>query len=315
MAEDKIVKRCANCGYQNEVDFMEPGEESGLRDLDTRPEAPKRYEIRFGVHRCEKCGYASRDISTPINFDTNILQSQEYQDLLHSNNYSYLAKTYMLASMIQESINNYEAAAELMLNAAWMRDDKGVDAQEIRLEAARLYKLCPPTDKVKRILVDLYRRAEEFDEAEELLNEYKDTVQDKVVKQVLDFEAKLIEEYDSDCHSCSEMATADAIDYLGIGADTIREIERKLYDENSNESLYLEYEGKVSKFDQVALIQLQIDGDTRLFTILSSEEVLGEGGVIVYELIGNGILESLSYIDDSAIVDKVIAEYYRLLEG
>lgn len=313
MAEDKIVKRCANCGYQNEIDYMEPIEEYGLRDLDTRPAAPKRQEIRFGVHRCEKCGYASKDISARIDFDASILQSDKYQDVLHSN-YSYLTKTYMLASMIKESIKAYDEAAELMLNAAWMRDDKGLDAQELRLEAARLYKECPKTDKVKRILVDLYRRAEEFDEAEELLNEYKDTVQDKVVKQVLDFEEKLIEEFDSDCHSCSEMETSDVIDYLGIGADPIREIERKLYDENSNESIYLEYDGKVSKFDQVALIQLDIENKNRLFTILSNEEVLGEGAAIVYELIGDGVLERLEYVEDGAVVDLVIAEYYKLLE-
>ena len=102
--------------------------------------------------------------------------------------------------------------------------------------------------------------------------------------------------------------------YLGIGADPIREIERKLYDENSNESIYLEYDGKVSKFDQVALIQLDIKNKNRLFTILSNEEVLGEGAAIVYELIGDGALERLEYVEDGAVVDLVIAEYYKLLE-
>ena len=313
MAEDKIVKKCAVCGFENEVDYMEPVEELGLRDLDTRPASPKRQEIRFGVHRCEKCGYASRDISLPIDFDPSILKSEKYLEVLHSN-YSYLTKTYILASMIKESIKNYKEAAELMLNAVWMRDDKGLDSEDLRFEAARLYKECPLTDKVKRILVDLYRRAEDFEEAENLCNEYKDTVTDIVDKQVLEFEAKLIEDYDSDCHSLEEMDSNSWLDYLDVSADPISEIERKLYDENSNESLFLIYDGKVTKFDQVALIQLEIENVNRLFTILSNEEVLGEGGAIVYELIGNSHLERLAFVEDDAVCDMVIQEYYKLLE-
>ena len=61
MAENKIIKKCAVCGFENEIDYMEPVEELGLRDLDTRPAQLKRHEIRFLVHRCSKCGYASRD--------------------------------------------------------------------------------------------------------------------------------------------------------------------------------------------------------------------------------------------------------------
>lgn len=313
MAEDKIIKKCAVCGFENEVDYMEPVEELGLRDLDTRPASPKRQEIRFGVHRCEKCGYASRDISLPIDFNPQILKSEKYLEVLHSN-YSYLTKTYMLASMIKESTKNYKEAAELMLNAVWMRDDKGLDSEDLRFEAARLYKECPLTDKVKRILVDLYRRAEDFEEAENLCNEYRDTVTDIVDKQVLEFEAKLIEDYDSDCHSLEEMDSNSWLDYLDVRADPISEIERKLYDENSNENLFLIYNGKVTKFDQVALIQLEIENENRLFTILSNEEVLGEGGAIVYELIGDSPLERLAFVDDDAVCDMVIQEYYRLLE-
>ena len=215
----------------------------------------------------------------------------------------------MLASMIRESVNDYKEASELMLNACWILDDKGLDAIDTRLKTVELYQKCLQTDKVKRIIVDLYRRAEEFDLAEDYLKEIKDTVSDKVDKQVLDYEAKLIEEYDSDCHSLEEIEVSDAIDYLGIQADSISEIERKLYDDASNESLYLYYEGKVTKFNQVALIQLQ----DRLFTILSSE-VLGEDGALVYELIGNGALEDLEYVTDGDTVDRVIEEYYKLLE-
>lgn len=308
MQEGKETKKCSCCGHLNEVDLFEDIEELGLRDLDCRPANPKRQEIRFKVHRCEKCGYASKDISAPIDFDIKILQSQEYLDILHSS-YSYLTKTYMLASMIKESINNYEEAAELLLNACWILDDKGADAIELRLKTIELYKKCKETDKVKRIIVDLYRRAEEFFDAEEYLNEVKNTVLDKVDRQVLDFEEKLIEEYDSDCHSLSEIEVSEAIDYLGIQEDSLSELERKLYDENSNESLYITYEGKVTKFDQVALIQL----NNRLFTILGSE-VLGEDGALVYELVGDAKLESLEYVVDGDIVDKVIEEYYKLLK-
>jgi len=165
---NRLVKKCMHCGALNRCDEITSTSSYGLPDLDTRPASLKRDTIKFGIERCKNCNYSSNNIEEKIEFDENILESDNYKKVLNSN-YPELAKSYILASIIKESIDDYVNAAIFMLNACWVLDDNKIDAKKSRLIAAKLFEKIDDEEVTRLIIIDLYRRAEEFDKAREII--------------------------------------------------------------------------------------------------------------------------------------------------
>ena len=234
---NKILKKCEHCGNENYYDVVETLLSIGKPDLDMRPAPPKRYAINYEIERCNKCNFSNIDIERKIDFDKDVLTSEIYNKILKSD-YPEIAKSYMLASVIYESINNYNIAAQLMLNACWVLDDCKKDAKKARIVAAKLFQIEEVSNKDKIVIIDLYRRARELVKAKELLNDFKKIVISEELKNIIEFEEMLIDKFDIKSHSYKEIDEYFKEKDL-VKIDSIEEIERKLFDPNSNELINL----------------------------------------------------------------------------
>ncbi len=312
----QILRKCVHCGTVNSYDVVGSTITFDMPDLDTRPAPLKRDTIKFGIERCKNCNYSSNNIEEKIEFDENILESDNYKKVLNSN-YPELAKSYILASMIKESIDDYVNAAIFMLNACWVLDDNKIDAKKSRLIAAKLFEKIDGEEVTRLIIIDLYRRAEEFDKAREIIKKSYGLIKDDFNKKVLKCEEVLVDIYDSECHPCSEIDKF--IGESGIEeekADSMEEVERKLFSENSKENIRLySNKGVLATFEQVALIPLELNGEKNIYAILHPiDSIVEDDEALVFQLIGEEHLDELSLISDDDIIDKVFNEYYRLVE-
>lgn len=306
------LKKCMHCGFESEFDLYFDDVEYGLPDLDFRPSQTKRQEIDFGIERCPKCNYVARDISIKRDIGI-ILDSEEYQEILNST-HPYLVKSYLLEGLIQIKLGNNLASGLAILNACWVLDDNNIDCIEEREKAASLLRGATLDDKGKVILVDVYRRAELFDEALEYIETLDLSLE---YQKIIDVEKTLIEEYDSDCHSMSEFNTltlkTNDFDYVD-GADSIEVLESKLFGDGS-EALIMPYEGEVASFDLIATLEVLVDGVSRWFSILHCEKQ-NDDEAFVYELNMNedGTLSSIEACDSEEVINQVFDAYYKLVE-
>lgn len=319
-----VLKKCMHCGCETSFDVMEDVTEYGPPDLDTRPSETKRSTINFGVQRCPNCHYASDDISQLVPFDDGILKSERYLEI-HNSSYPYNARSYMMASLIKESVEDYEKAAYFMLNACWVLDDNNIDSYEERLEAASLYLKGDLDQTTKLIVIDLYRRAESFDDAKELLDSEDISELPGGLKDCYDFERILIDKGDSDCHNFNEYSifaeevTEIQSDFGQIGyeadTDTIDEISRKLFDEDNQEPIYLPYLGDSVPFTVIGVIPVETEDGNRLFTLLQSDRI-EENSALIFELFlkGDGSLQEMRPVYDGDTIDIVFDIYTKLVE-
>ena len=316
MAVVSVVKKCMHCGCENELDVAELGEVLGYPDLDSRPSVLDNQMINFGIQRCKNCQYASSDIEVKMDFDESILESDEYVDIVNSN-YPYVARSYMLASMIMESKGEYQDAAKYMLKACWVLDDHEQDAADERIKAANLFAQDELKDENKYIVIDLYRRAEYFEDAKDLLDSVElDIVPDELYK-FYDFERILIDACDSECHNVSEYNSFKGGSKPSETPlyDSMEELERKLFDQNNQETIRLPFVDGIKDFNNLGTIQLDVDGINKYYSLLSI--VGGEDNVAyVYELTfnENGKLIDISIVNDENIVNNVFEEYNKLVE-
>lgn len=312
----EVVKTCMHCGEKNKFEVVGSTSSFGQPDLDTRPAPLARQTVQYGVQRCSKCNYASDDIEEEFEFDDSILTSENYLKVLKSD-YPDVAKNYILASMIKESVMDYNEAAVFMLEACWVLDDHNVNAKKPRIIAAELFEKSVGIETSRLIAIDLYRRAEEFDKAKVLINKSKEFIEDKFLKKLLLFQETLVDIFDSECHSCSEIGKFIGEDELmdnGLSEDTMEEIEMKLFDPDCKEPIYKIVQGKRVGFQQIALIPLDENGKREVYTILHPEDMEVEDEALVFKLVGNEKLEELEFIRDDDVIDKVFDEYYRLVE-
>ncbi len=201
-----------------------------------------------------------------------------------------------------------------MINACWVLDDKNKDAKEARKLAAKLFEKANIYPDGYVIIVDLYRRAEEFEKAKAWLIEANKNIFNRTLKNILSLEEKLIDSQDSKCHNLEECEEDEEIDFNDdLEEDSYDEIGRKLFNEDSKEPIILTYDGKPTEFGQIGVFPVTIDGEERVFAMLSCPKI-EEGTGFVFEVIGDGKIEGFYYVSDKEINEKVFEEYYKLLK-
>lgn len=315
---NRLVKKCMHCGALNRCDEITSTSSFGLPDLDTRPAPLARQAIEFGAHRCTHCNYASENLERKIIFDDSILTSENYIKVLKSD-YPELAKNYILASMIRESIGNYNDAALFMLQACWVLDDKDIDAKKTRIVAAKLFEKTEGMETARLIIIDLYRRAEEYDAAKMMINKSREFISDPFMKDVLKCEEVLVDIYDSECHSCDDIekfiGESELEDEEDGEADSMEEVTRKLFTDDCNEDIKLySASGKLVSFQQIALIPIDDQGKREVYAILMPRDDHAEDDeVLVFQLIGEDCLEELRLVKDDDLIDVIFDEYYKLV--
>lgn len=140
---------CAICGARCRPPFRTPTAELAP-DLDGRPGEPARSTLKRWVALCPSCGAAAPDLARLPPDAAAIVRRVEVQAE---------PDRFLRWSLIAAALGDPEAAAEAVLQAAWLAEDTGHDATALRLRAAAAW----PGDTLRRL--DILRRAGAMSEA------------------------------------------------------------------------------------------------------------------------------------------------------
>ncbi len=143
---------CAVCGTACRPPFRTPTAELAP-DLDGRPGEPARSTLKRWIALCGTCGAAAPDLAALPPTAAAIVSDAKIQAE---------PDRFLRWSLIAAALGDRIAAAEAILQAAWLREDAGQDASELRRRAAADW----PGDPLRRI--DILRRAGAFAEADAL---------------------------------------------------------------------------------------------------------------------------------------------------
>lgn len=207
MAKIKLEKLiCAHCGKESEQTTIYSSSSFGNMDLDTRPPMSDM-TLQYEVQECPHCHFCNNTIADATNIPESF--SPEYDALSKDNVISKAAKKFLLAAMLRSQLGDNLKAGEYYLKAAWIFDDENAQgaATDARKNAAKYFrKHVDATDDgdVAIMLVDVLRRAGDFNDAADLINLIGDT-EDDLLNNVLAFEKSLISKNDTSCHNMGEI--------------------------------------------------------------------------------------------------------------
>lgn len=207
---EKNIK-CAHCGKESEQTVIISTSAFGSMDLDTRPPMMARGLLPFEVQECPHCHYCDVSIAdASVNSDTF---PSDYLVIAHDSKYPELARRYYLAALLHSAKEDIYGAGIMYLKAAWACDDlhQAELSKAFRKKSAEnlLNHTVETGDGDAAVmLVDVLRRAEEFSEADQILQNVKEAMEDDengFINKILDFEGRLIEAKDSKCHTVGEI--------------------------------------------------------------------------------------------------------------
>ncbi len=210
----QVEKKCAICGEINNYIELRSTNAFGSPDLDTRPPEMRRSTIYLWAQTCQNCGYVSHDISKKIPKSEEVIHSNIYKEQLDSSNFPKLANSFLCYSMILENIEEYTEAGWACLHAAWVCDDSGYSeaAKVSRKKAFILFmrakekgeKIAEQLGADEAIIVDLLRRAGEFEKALKFAEEGLKNKPEKIIETTLNFQIKLINKRDTSCYTIDD---------------------------------------------------------------------------------------------------------------
>jgi tetratricopeptide (TPR) repeat protein len=228
-----VEKKCAICGKVNSYTGMFSTNAFGSPDLDTRPPEMQRSTINLWIQTCPNCGYSAPDISQKIPKSEEIVYSDDYRKQLNSSEFPKLANSFLCYSLIIENLEEYSKAGWACLHASWVCDDaKYIDAAKIcRKKSFTLFmkakmngqKFTEQLGAEEAIMVDVLRRAGEFEKALEIAEEglkkldensssfcKSDNTSDllknpeEIIKTILKFQIELINKKDVGCYTVED---------------------------------------------------------------------------------------------------------------
>jgi len=202
---------CFVCGTHNRYSEVASTSTYGYPDLDTRPQRPSRYNLKYEVHRCRSCGYCSEDLSKGDSRTKELVNSQAYQAIVDNEEIPIFAASYLALSYEKEQKNDFLDSAWDVIKAAWLCDDRPDHdvAKQCREKAISLIAKATAIGQhrvkfvylTEMVTVDLMRRTSQFELAINLLEELKLKVEDKNHKQIIEYQLYLISNKDTDSHS------------------------------------------------------------------------------------------------------------------
>jgi hypothetical protein len=154
---------CALCGTPCRPPFQAPPAETAP-DLDMRPGEPTRSTLPRWVQTCRGCGACAPDLARLPAAAKMVVDSNAYREVPKGDE-----QPFMRWAMIAAAVDEPSEAAQATLEAAWTLDDAGREATELRRLVASLLAE-PSTMQDALRLVDVLRRAQEFDAAEARAN-------------------------------------------------------------------------------------------------------------------------------------------------
>lgn len=210
----KKKEQCVVCGTETEYTEIASTNSFGSPDLDTGPPEMKRPTIVNWVQRCPECGYCAPDVSKATPQVASLVRGTEYVHQLADSTYPELANSFLCEALIEESSEDYAAAAWSLIRAAWACDDakRGGSAKLCRNKAIGMIRKALESGQQvvnqdgteMAIQVDLLRRAGSFNEARELILTQRPAITEDIILKVLAFQETLIASGDESCHTISE---------------------------------------------------------------------------------------------------------------
>ncbi len=203
--EKKIV--CAYCGKESTQKVLLSYSSFGPMDLDTRPAPNGRRVLPYKVQECPHCHYCNSNIENkkivPISLDDN------YSSIVADESIDDVPKKYYLLGYLQSQNSEHYKAGMSYLNAAWFYDDLKNDEQAtfFRKKAAQelsQHALKKDDGDAALILLDIFRRIGEFEEAKGLI-EWLGETGEKELDRIIQFQKNLIERTDTKAHNMSEV--------------------------------------------------------------------------------------------------------------
>ena len=196
-------KKCGYCKKTVRVIELSSTNAFGSPDLDFRPPPMKRSAILRALQCCEHCGYAAWDL------ETTVQKSDELSDLLSEKiDFSDRSQVFERAAKIARlNSANKERSNYLYLCAAWSADDAAdiPRAQAMRKNILAVFPADLPQRPEQMLQwIDIARRAGEWDTARELLEKFKAYTVDQKLKNIAQFQSKLLDEKDTECHTIEE---------------------------------------------------------------------------------------------------------------
>ena len=167
-------QKCVICGHINKIDiwagFMT---ENGENSLDSRPGGMARYHFYEHLKICENCHYVNTSLNKLIpSLNKKIIKSQEYQQFFDDG--IDHTTIFVAGSYLFRSVNDHLNAGYCMLACAWLFEDNADEKyladsfRNIAKSELEQYISSNPDDYYSLILVDVYRRTQDFDKAYDL---------------------------------------------------------------------------------------------------------------------------------------------------
>lgn len=207
---------CANCRKPSEHQVLGSTNAFGSSDLDLRPPEMRRSTMRAWLQECPHCRYIASDISQPMG-DLSLIARPEYGGLLNDQQFPDLARRFLAHAFLFDASDPATAGLS-RLHAAWVCDDSGQlePAAECRKLAAECFASLKPFEDSEpgvtqgAVLVDVLRRSGSFDQATSECGELLTFRSAQgLLRQVLEYQHRLIAECDSATHTVEE-ATSSA---------------------------------------------------------------------------------------------------------
>ena len=206
-------RRCALCGKLSPQALVLDANREGSADLDLRPPPEQRETIAHWVQECPHCGYCAPAIDEVTEGAEEALASPAYRALRTESRGSTLVVRLLCASTMLEHAHRLLEATETALWAAWAADDAGEleDAKRARRRTLDLldelhrrgehYLEDPNAETL--VMIDVARRAGEFERAEGLLEELAE-VDDPRFGALVVFQRERIRARDTERHTIAE---------------------------------------------------------------------------------------------------------------
>jgi len=214
---DSAKVECGVCGAEVEVAILVSTNQFGHPDLDCRPPPMARGTMGFWVQECSACGYCAADITKATPEEQAICRGRPFQEFRSSlGKDPRLARSFMTAAFVASQNGDHIGALNLNLFAAWVYDDLHAEksAGGQRMVAAECLTAAHSVGSRRfddagsdeALLVDMLRRAGEFERASEVCREALSQSCNDNVRQVLEYEMFLCEREDSARHTMGDVA-------------------------------------------------------------------------------------------------------------
>lgn len=206
---------CAVCLTTQEITLVGSTNAFGSMDLDMRPPPMERNTLKYQIHWCEECGFCGPKLAWYEGLDVGLATGRDYLAVLLDNAYPDLARMFRAHGFLSSMAKNHVAAISAYMKAAWVCDNfplRGKAAIACRKQALSLLSVLHEsrntytsdlvTDQVLKI--DLLRRTEQFDAAAEQISALGNGVLAEVLRQILNFQARLCSSKDVACYQVSD---------------------------------------------------------------------------------------------------------------